>query len=481
MSDTHKQHSHTPGSDAEVFQRLARISRVEYDRCRDAEAERLGLRVTILDDEVERYRPPGQDSSEGGSAVAFETVIPWPEPVDGAEVLNLIASRAGEYLVLPDWALDAIALWCAHTHVYDEFQMTPRLNYSSPEKRCGKTTARDFTGLFVPRPVLMENLTTAVLFRLVATHKCAILADEVDCWLRNNKELLGLLNSGHRKGGKTFRCQGDNHEVRVFNTFAPAVLSGIGELPGTLLDRSITLRLERAREDEQRRPFSLDNVAYERELCRKLVRWCADIKGRLNQKPALPAGAFNRVADNWRPLFSIAEAAGGDWPARAARAFEKLTSQDGVDQGKGVLLLQDIHGIFEKAAKGKLPSREICNELNQMEERPWPEWGKRGDGMTPVQLAMLLRSFKIQPRNIKLADGAVPKGYWLEDFQEAFQRYLPAASRYPATEATLQADTVVSEPLPAENGSASKIVSKVKIAGDGSAVAGESQDGKEAA
>jgi hypothetical protein len=48
----------------------------------------------------------------------------------------------------------------------------------------------------------------------------------------------------------------------------------------------------------------------------------------------LPPSAFNRLADNWRPLFAIAETAGGDWPRRAADAFTKLTGkEDGDAQG----------------------------------------------------------------------------------------------------------------------------------------------------
>ena len=32
----------------------------------------------------------------------------------------------------------------------------------------------------------------------------------------------------------------------------------------------------------------------------------------------MPAGVFNRAADNWRPLLAIADAAGGEWPAARA-------------------------------------------------------------------------------------------------------------------------------------------------------------------
>jgi len=40
----------------------------------------------------------------------------------------------------------------------------------------------------------------------------------------------------------------------------------------------------------------------------------------------MPPTAFNRLADNWRPLFAIAEIAGGDWPQRALAAFTALSA-----------------------------------------------------------------------------------------------------------------------------------------------------------
>ena len=63
----------------------------------------------------------------------------------------------------------------------------------------------------------------------------------------------------------------------------------------------------------------------------------------------MPAGAFNRLADNWRPLFAIAETVGGDRPQRAARSFTLLTSQEDADaHGIGTMLLGDIHAAFDE-------------------------------------------------------------------------------------------------------------------------------------
>ena len=41
----------------------------------------------------------------------------------------------------------------------------------------------------------------------------------------------------------------------------------------------------------------------------------------------MPPGAYNRVADNWRPIFAIAQIAGGDWPQLALEAYHHLAHQ----------------------------------------------------------------------------------------------------------------------------------------------------------
>jgi hypothetical protein len=286
-----------------------------------------------------------------------------------------IADTLAEYIALPDGAADAVTLWIAHAHAFKLFPCTPRLNIRSPEKRCGKSTCRDVIALLVPKPLLTENMTTAVLFRVIDRYQPTVLADEYDTWLRDNEELRGVLNAGHKLGGAAWRCVGDNYDVRGFNAFAPVVLVGIGALPSTLHDRSIVIRLAHAKHGEVKRRFDSQRTQAENELCRKLARWCADHAKQIRAAdPLLPAGAFNRLADNWRPLFAIAEVVGGDWPQRAARAFALLTSQDDVDaHGIGTILLADVRTLFNEAATDRMFSKALVDSLVAMADEPWSE------------------------------------------------------------------------------------------------------------
>lgn len=65
----------------------------------------------------------------------------------------------------------------------------------------------------------------------------------------------------------------------------------------------------------------------------------------------------------------------------------------------------------------------MCDELSNLEEQPWNEFN-RGRPITPRNLAMLLKHFKITP--IKENFGLTSKrGYKSEQFKEVFLRYLP--------------------------------------------------------
>jgi hypothetical protein len=261
--------------DNATVRRLAALPFLEYEKVRESEAKALKIRKSVLDRLVEAERPPSSFSNGQlqGRGLELPEVEPWPLQVNGAELLSQIADTFNHYIALPDGAADALALWCAHAHVFEAFPCTPRLNVTSPEKGCGKTTLRDVISCFVPRALLAENMSVAVLFRVIEKAKPTILADECDGWIKENPELINLLNSGHRRGGQAWRCEGDNNEVRGFNVFAPIALCGIRSLPGTLYDRSIIIRLERARPDELRARFDSRHVEKETELCRKLARF----------------------------------------------------------------------------------------------------------------------------------------------------------------------------------------------------------------
>jgi hypothetical protein len=72
----------------------------------------------------------------------------------------------------------------------------------------------------------------------------------------------------------------------------------------------------------------------------------------------------------------------------------------------------------------RISSEALVAALVDMKDRPWGECN-HGKALTQNQLARKLKPFGLKPKNIKEADGRVPKGYMRADFEETCERYLP--------------------------------------------------------
>jgi hypothetical protein len=272
-----------------------------------------------------------------------------------------------------------------------------------------------------PRPLSTENLKPAVLFRVVDQQQPTLLLDELDTYLYQANELRGLLNAGHKRGACAYRCEGAGNHIRAFNAFAPAALAGIGQLPATLRDRSILIPLTKAQPGETPTRFDSTNTQTEHILGRKLARWAKDNFDALAAcNPPMPQDAFNRLADNWRPLFAIAQIAGGDWPQRAAEAFALLTPKPQTDRDLDLTLLADIRSIFAASSAQRLFSTTLVAALNALPGHP-----TRVDAtlLNPTSLARRLSRFDIRPCAMRIGN-ARAKGYNLADFAEAFAQHL---------------------------------------------------------
>ena len=117
----------------------------------------------------------------------------------------------------------------------------------------------------------------------------------------------------------------------------------------------------------------------------------------------MPAGIYNRAADNWRPLLAIAEVAGGDWLARGQAAALASVAADIDDASRLELLLGDIRDAFttDKATKVRdtmfgaeqteIPSAELVEALVALDGRPWAEMGKSRKPITQNRLARMLK------------------------------------------------------------------------------------------
>ena len=233
-----------------------------------------------------------------------------------------------------------------------------------------------------------------------------LLIDEADTFLTNNEEISGESSIAVIVGSSGFvlRLVGDNHEPRQFSTWAAVAIALIGNLPETLQDRSILIRMRRRLPFEAIAQFrsGSDRTIVE-ILARKVSRHGpTTISKRIRaMDPAMPPTITNRDADNWRPLLAIADAVGGEWPARARAIAEAMTAKaEGDDQSLKTMLLEDIRFVFVAEGVDKLPSAQLVEALIAMKDRPWPELGRAAKPITQNKLAALLKDFGIRPCNV---------------------------------------------------------------------------------
>jgi hypothetical protein len=102
------------------------------------------------------------------------------------------------------------------------------------------------------------------------------------------------------------RVVGESLEPRAFSVYGACAIALIGQLPGTLTDRSIGIDLKRRLAAEPVEPFRADRTDHLDVLARQAARWVQDnAEAVRNADPEMPDGVFNRRADNLRPILAI--------------------------------------------------------------------------------------------------------------------------------------------------------------------------------
>jgi putative DNA primase/helicase len=419
----------------DVFSELAKLPDTEYQLCRKETAKRLNIRPTVLDAKVAKLRakPVVDETGKSGRAVTFPEIEPWPDVVDGAELLDAISHTIERWVVLPVSGAVAFALWVMHTYLLDAADVSPILAVTSPEMRCGKTRVLEIAEALTKKPLMASNITPAAVYRTIEACTPTLLIDEADSFLKDNEELRGVLNSSHRRpAASVIRLVGDDYEPRRFSTWCPKIIATIGKLPGTLEDRSIQIRMRRKTAEEKVEPWRPKVLG---EICeplrRQASRWAADnLKAVGEADPTMPDKLNDRAADCLRPLFAIANVAGADWTEKAAAAALALsTGEAATEFSVKAQLLSDIRDMFEGRNTDRLSSENIVSELGEMEDRLWPEW-RKGKPITKAQLAQILKVFDVTPKTIRIGT-ETPKGYMLEQFRDAFARYIPSSTATP--------------------------------------------------
>jgi hypothetical protein len=367
----------------------------------------------------------------------------------GGTMLAAVYGFLGRFVAYPsEHAHVAHTLWIAHTHLMDRWESTPRIAFLSPEPASGKTRALEVSELLVPHPVCAVNVSPAYLFRKTGSEEgVTILFDEIDTVFgpkaKENEDIRGLLNAGHRRGAISGRCvvHGKTVTTEDIPAYAPVALAGLGWLPDTILSRSVIIRMRRRHHGEKVEPFRRRIHLAEGERIRFMIEsWALVAEFELTSPDDLPLGIQDRDADVWESLITISDAIGGKWPELARRAAVALVAESKeVEPSLGIRLLADLRTVF--GDHETMASKAMLAALQELPESPWRDL--KGKPLDERGLAHRLKQYGVRSKNIALGTSR-PKGYVRADLHDAWVRYLPSPSGKSATGATNAIDPGIS-------------------------------------
>ena len=349
--------------------------------------------------------------------------------------LDLVHALLQDYIALDKHEYVAMALWAVHTHVYDQFQVTPRLALTSPVRGCGKSITLSVLARLVARHELVDNITAAALYDTLDRYRPTMLIDEADnLELSAQAALRAILNAGYYKG--RYIRRGVGRQARRYAVFAPVALASIGTLTLPLMSRSIVVHMKRHDGSRPLRRFIEGDTQDLDITYQHTYAWARN--ALLNPNPEMPPelGA-DRLADNWRPLIAVADACGPAWGALAREAAIAFANRYH-DEDIVVVLLTAIRDVFDASEVDRLTLEAIVTALHAGEDAGWDEWrGEKGDQrphkISKAEVSRLIRDrFRVRAHSVwppppRRPEHRSGKGYYRADLEPLWAAYCPSA------------------------------------------------------
>lgn len=358
---------------------------------------------------------------------------PWPEPVDGNELVEEIYTAIEKCIYLTSEQILAITYWVLHTYFIrtkgeqQAFRYSPILLLTSWLYGCGKTVLQDLLTEMSNKSQKAANISISSLFRLLQSKQPALFLDEIDTYFPNRDELIGILNAGYDERVGTVLRQSskgnDWSKTEEFAVWGAKCLAGIGSQVATLESRSIKIQL--IRKPTQHKLIRLHDVmAQDPEfflnIRHKCVRFAIDKEEALIRQPTAYSDTLSdRANDCWSGLFKLAALIGGDIQ-KLQDAATKLSSSSGPEKSEFEEFLLDLKPFVESFPQSRIPSNALVEYLRSLEDRPY-----RYKGFSAYDLASKFRPHSIGPVQMR-AEGSNRnvKGYEKAELQQLISRYL---------------------------------------------------------
>jgi hypothetical protein len=358
------------------------------------------------------------------------------EPLSPEKLFKDIKRFLLRYVVFsqPEHA-DVIALWIMHTWVVDQADYTPYIYLHSPVMRCGKTQVHRIAEPLVKNPLRTCNISESALFREITDSHPTLLWDEVDSIFGSrkaseaNENKRALLNAGYERGIRAIRMErsADGFKKISYDPFCPKILAGIGRLPDTIVDRSISILIHRKLKTQPCQKYRRKDRAAAKPIHDALEVWSKDpdlLKTLRTSQPQMPDFMSDRQEDIWEPLLAIADSIGGAAPELARDAARVLCDNDD-ELGYGATQLAAIRKVV--GDRSRITSADLITVLWEADALP----SRLMDSEEPNHkkighwLSKFIQSYGGKPARQLKIDGLNARGYEAAELKQIFDRYCP--------------------------------------------------------
>ena len=364
-----------------------------WQRTRALLGEKAKVSVTALDAAT---APAGDANGDGkqGKPVTFEDPEPWPKPVDGAALLDALVTRLEHYVSLPKGGAVAVAVWALYTWTFRAFSVSPYLMVTAPERESGKSRVTELLSWMVQRDKPVSDASAATIYRGVDRDGPTLLFDEAQDYLnrRPDDPIRGMLRSGFNlrfANVERMVGEGANMEERSFSTFCPKAMNGrnLVTIDDMLTSRSVVLPMTRATRAYPHLRADRDPVG--EDIRRQCARWRDDHLSALLEADPDVDTRIHRNADVWRPLFAVADAAGGEWPEKVRAAADALAAVAGtIDNGETLGTMLARYGVNAETLRFDAGEPIAKGYKRAAFADAWNAYLPEGDGdrtVTPLQ------------------------------------------------------------------------------------------------
>jgi len=274
--------------------------------------------------------------------------------------------------VVEEELYDVLTAWILASYLPELWMVVPYIFFYGPIAS-GKTRGLETLQVLSYRGIIGSNVSSASLFRGCELWHPTVFLDETEIYSRaEHTEVIGLLNSGYRRGQYAWRVKNTEHgtQLELFDVFGFKALSGTEGLAQALESRSIKIRMMK-----NTRPvrFLIDLEKAE-ELRGKLLMWRFRMMHKIFSEENEVSEVFSEVSPDlkfangrlielFQPLLAVANEGHENIVKYARKVYEirQLEEQTTLE----AMILEALLNLENKVENRVILTKDIRETLNE--------------------------------------------------------------------------------------------------------------------